>query len=83
MRPAFFEPNMAAPLSSAADAELMITVDVTEDPSRDTGPCSFEGGFSYDNGEEDFGFLKVFMDANDKSPLEVRHCVENKQCLSE
>lgn len=66
---------MAVPLSSAA--ELMVHVGVTEDPGRDTGPGSFEGGFSSDNGGEDFGFLNsVPVGADDE--IQVRNCVETK-----
>lgn len=79
MRPAFLEPVMASPLSSAA--ELMVDVGVTEDPGRDTGPSSFEGGFSFDNSEDDFGFLKSVVTGAD-GQIAVRHCVERKQCCS-
>lgn len=73
MRPAFFEPVMATPLSSCA--ELIVDVGVTEDPGRDTGPCSFEGGFSSDNSGEDFGFLNSVLVGAD-GEVQVRHCVE-------
>lgn len=55
----------------------MVDVGVTEDHARDTGPGSFEGGFSSDNGGEDFGFLNsVPVGADDE--IQVRHCVETK-----
>ncbi len=73
MRPAFFEPVMTSPLSYAA--ELVVGVGVTEDPDRDTGPCSFEGGLSSGNGEEDFGFLNpVFPDSGGE--IQVRQCYQ-------
>lgn len=50
----------------------MVRVGVTEDPGRDTGPCSFEGGFSSDNGGEDFGFLNSVLVGAD-GEIQVRY----------
>lgn len=81
MRPAFLEPVMASPLSSVA--ELTVDVGVTEDPGRDTGPSSFEGGLSFDNGEDDFGFLKPVVTGDEDGKIAVRRCVEREKSWSD